>query len=136
MRPVASAVLLAGLLGMLGCGASPTAKITTYPVKGKLTLADGKPVPQVDVLFDPKPSPKGAGWKAVGKTNDNGEFELNTLGDKGAGVGLYAVSLSIAKMKKMPPNINKVPKKYWDSENTPLEFEVQAKDNEANLILK
>jgi len=124
-------------LAIVGCGASPTATITTYPVKGKVTLADGKPGAQIILQFEPKPGPKGGGQRASGKTNDNGEFEIATLDKPGAGVGTYIISVSVAKMKKMPAGLNKIPKKYWDAEGgSPLEFTVEAKENTADFILK
>jgi hypothetical protein len=123
-------------LAIVGCGAAPTATVTCYPVKGKVTLADGKPGAQLVLLFDPKPGPKGVGQKATGKTNDNGEFELTTVDKPGAGVGAYTVSVSMTKMKKMPAGANKIPKKYWDAEGSPLEFTVEAKENMAEFVLK
>ena len=62
-----------------------------YPVSGKVTLADGKPLTEGTISFLPdNKTGEQVGLAAVGKLQSDGSFEL----DGGAPAGNYRVKLS------------------------------------------
>jgi hypothetical protein len=81
------------LVAVLGCGGSK--KFAS--VSGKVTM-NGKPLAGATVSFQPV-APEGApapGPGSVGKTDDNGDFRLETTtGQSGALVGPHRVSISL-----------------------------------------
>ena len=125
-----SGILVASLC--LGCGETPP---TTNAVTGVVTL-DGKPLPEVAVLFlpDRKPGQRTVECSAV--TDADGKYELiyslptsdsNTpLTGKGATVGGHSVTVSDYRMvaESLPPP-GRVPQIYTDEKTTPLRFEVK-----------
>ena len=68
-----------------GCGGSG---LDLAPVSGRVTL-DGEPLANVTVTFLPKD-----GASASGRTNDNGEYELTTIAEKGALLGEHTVTVT------------------------------------------
>ena len=80
------------LLFAIGCGEGRLA-----PVSGKVTL-NGQPLVGATVGFEPLVERQGieAPLSSTGKTNDKGEYTLETLkGQKGALVGLHKVAISL-----------------------------------------
>ncbi len=67
------------LLGALGCQPPRPKGPTTYPVKGTVTYADGKPFPGgvIDLRAE------GQTHNIVGKIQADGTFTLSTLFEKG-----------------------------------------------------
>ncbi|HZY90490.1 MAG TPA: hypothetical protein VFE78_37050 [Gemmataceae bacterium] len=116
------AVALALLLGAGGCGPK------LYPVRGKVSLGDGKPVTEGMVVFERKGEEKPV--TARGEIQPDGSFQLSTHrpGD-GAPAGTYRVLVAprsdpnaVDKPAKPPP----FDPRYGDFKTSGLEFEVKA----------
>lgn len=60
----------------MGCG-SPK-QIPTFPVNGKV-LVNGKPAVDLFVYFHPTPKRDDQSFIPYGKTDENGDFQLNTF---------------------------------------------------------
>jgi hypothetical protein len=124
-------------LGVLGCGG-----LSTREAKGRLTWEDGSPIAAASVRFVPGDSSKP---EAVGFTNSDGEFSLQTQNQPGALPGDYTVVVvksagatavtgesptdpkDLAKMmkaqadrSKTKPPVSEVPPVYGTVETTPL----------------
>jgi hypothetical protein len=106
MRPIArqpsppgrgafrAAACLAALvwLGPLGCGGPGPYSGALYPVKGRVLLADGRPVTGGAVHF----IPKQGGWPASGRIEADGTFSLKSKTRDGAAPGEYKVRIEPA----------------------------------------
>jgi hypothetical protein len=95
-------VLFAGLLS--GCGQRTLPQEQTYPVRGRV-LYKGKPARYVLVRFEPA----GKGVEAIGRTGNDGIFELRTFsneGNDGAVPGEYKVTVEEID----PVQVTKAPK--------------------------
>jgi hypothetical protein len=119
-----------------GCGGDPNAPpiVKVYDVKGKVVLADGKPVTAARIFF----VPKDGIMTPVGTIGPDGSFSLRT-GQSGEGAvpGEYKVRLepedasllpgakAPAKGKKLP-----FPAKYLDEETSNLAVTVKAEPNQ------
>ena len=126
-RLLLSFVFVFLLLALQGCGGRSYA-----PVSGTVTL-DGKPVAKAVVTFIPLPDPgsKEAGDSASGKTNEKGEYTLQTYTPRGmkdgAQVGKHKVSISQQETRgegDRSVTREKLPKKY--NEQTTLTADVTA----------
>ena len=115
-----AAVALLCLLGAAGCGSG------LYPVRGKVTYPDGKPVTEGMVVFESKS--EEARVTARGEIQSDGSFALSTHkpGD-GAPAGKYRVLVA----PKNDPNAVDRPAgpppfdpRYADFNKSKLEFEV------------
>jgi hypothetical protein len=115
-------VLVAGLflLGAGGCGAR------LYPVRGKVTFADGKPVSEGMVVFESKSQENPI--TARGELRADGSYELSTYqpGD-GTLPGKYRALVvpksdpnAVDKASKPPP----FAPRYTDFRTSGLEFDV------------
>src|SRR5690242_13668153 len=94
-------------------------------VHGRVTL-DGKPLPLADVHF----MPEGGGRESVGRTDDDGKYELAYKRDQpGALIGKHTVRIWVSREgTKNPPIIS--PQFDTDSQ---LKREVKSGDNEFNF---
>jgi hypothetical protein len=123
----AKALLVGGALAALpllpGCGQSDRMpSVSTYPVKGKVLLADGKPLTRGRIVFHRQEDPP---ILASGEIKTDGSFELSTLkpGD-GAPAGKYGVQIdptpanqsASAKRQSYP----EIPQKYRDDDGLGL----------------
>jgi hypothetical protein len=115
-------VILLLLFGTIGCGSK------LYPVRGKVTLADGLPVTEGMVIFESMAMEPAL--TARGQIHADGSFELSThkAGD-GAPAGKYRVLVA----PKYDANLVDKPRKpapfdvrYTDFKTSGLEFEVTA----------
>lgn len=131
-------VLLALLLPLVGgCGSSKTA-----PVSGRVTL-NGKPLANASITFAPIGS-KGnqePGPSSAGKTDADGRYTLELIGQDGRGamIGRHKVMIALMseadpsddrpdKLKQLPPQFNG---------KTKLEYDVPAGGTDAaNFDLK
>src|SRR5207237_8702223 len=77
--------------GLAGCYRGPALVSARGIVKYK-----NAPIPGADVVL----VPDGDGQPAIGRTDDQGQFTLNTNGRKGALVGTYKVSITAARPKR------------------------------------
>jgi hypothetical protein len=127
----------AWVLGLLvafsGCGDSESGpSVTTYPVKGKVILPDGKPLSQGLVTFVPA---KDEGRQASGKLESDGTFALTTRkeGD-GAAPGEYVVridsDLTSGVVQKKGLKRSLLPEKYSDEHSSGLKATVKAETND------
>ena len=103
-----------------GCGGSnPLGSASFYPVKGKVTLADGKPLPGVKVVFE-GPATSNA------TTESDGTFTFKGTKD-GLPEGEYKVRLEVVESKgtaKKPAL--PFPAKYLDEDSSDLTAKVTA----------
>jgi hypothetical protein len=84
LRKISGLLLVAGFLGMIGCGAS------LKPVEGVVTL-DGKAVEGATVVFIAE---DGSGNTTSGLTDANGKFTLRAGTQKGVLAGNYKVLIT------------------------------------------
>lgn len=121
----------AALLGAVGCGSD------RYPVSGKVTLEDGSPLTEGNVVGE-----MGTGADRVmvqGDVRPDGSFEWGTLrpGD-GAKPGRYKVivlprALGDSELAQgMQPDVDD---KYSRYETSGIEFEVKPQKNELNITV-
>lgn len=127
--------------GVIGCGSGSD----LVPATGKVTYA-GKPLAGATVTFVPS-----QGTPAIGVTNDNGEFSVNTRELPGVAPGRYMVGImkisssgdtsnlkpeDMMKMMnsgQMPNSKNECPPKYAAPQTSGLEAEVTA-DKSKNVF--
>ncbi|MDR3634103.1 MAG: carboxypeptidase-like regulatory domain-containing protein [Isosphaeraceae bacterium] len=123
------------LVSLSGCGADDggVKKVTVYPVKGSVVLADGKPLSGGKVYF----VPKDGALTSEGKIGSDGTFALVTGGSgEGAPPGDYKVRVApedtsllagkkAAKGKALP-----FPSKYLDEDSSGLTATVKADPNQ------
>lgn len=129
-RPVAAALVL--LLGAAGCGPK------LYPVRGTVTLADGKPVTEGMVVFERKGEDRPV--TARGEIQPDGSYRLGTHapGD-GAPPGPYRVLVAPkydANAVDRPPAPPPFDPRYADFRTSGLEFEVKAGSNDFPITVK
>ena len=120
MTKIIRICLLLVVVGVLGCfGSGKNDKWTkdrppTYSVKGTVTF-DGKPLADASIVFRPTVGENAA----VGRTNQQGEFTLQTFEEQdGAVAGDFQVSVTAVKIEGPPPGanldeINPVTKEIW-----------------------
>jgi hypothetical protein len=118
-----AALAFCGLFILLGCSSDPRGKY--YPVEGKITLEDGKPVPPGSANFLPiQDDPNAPVFPAsMGPIREGGSYTLSTKGKPGAPAGKYRVFLSSSGDKMA---WSQVPRKYTGQKTSPLEVEVVA----------
>jgi hypothetical protein len=113
-------LLALAVLFVVGCG-SRTNKFA--PVSGKVTM-NNQPLANAIVTFSPI-APEGstqAGDSSAGKTNDKGEFTLeSTKGVNGALVGKHNVSISLLKPDTGDGD-NRPTRKGWTKEQIPEKY--------------
>ena len=126
---VSATLLLASLAGIFGCGSS------LQPVRGTVTLPNGKPAAGSQVVFD---GPEGG--KAISARGDvqaDGSFELSTA-QPGDGVppGKYRVQVNPPPVvdaeaaQRLPFNT-----KYTEFSSSGLEYEVNPGKNDFSIEL-
>jgi hypothetical protein len=102
MRKRSWIVLFALVVTLPACGPS---RKSVFPVKGKVTDADGKPAVGAQVIFhrvNSDPNDKET-ISAVGTTDQSGEYTLTTYNkDDGAPEGDYTVTVTWPAEKKTP----------------------------------
>ena len=126
---------------VIGCGSQKLASVS-----GRVTL-DDKPLGNAMVSFEPSVQERTmeAPLASFGKTNDNGEYTLETKkGEKGAVTGKHKVTISLLNPEiggtdERPPRggwpiKDKVPEKY--NTKTELTREVKPGANTENFELK
>ena len=130
----------------IGCGD----KFKTYPVTGKVTYK-GEAVAGATVSFNPKV--EGQGDAGYARTDDNGNYKLQTqLGKPEGGTtpGEYYVRVSKTDLvptgrkttestgtvsEEMRP-VSALPEKYGSALSTPLSFTVEKKKNTYDIVLE
>ena len=129
-----------------GCGN----KIKTYPVTGKITYK-GEPLVGASVAFSPKV--EGQGLPALGVTDSNGVYKLQTEKGRpygGTTPGEYIVKVSKTEIvktgRKVPGasgepqeetrSVSSLPDKYASGSLTPLKFTVEKKANTYDITIE
>jgi hypothetical protein len=131
-----AATLIGGaLLVCAGCGGDDGSvkKLSVYPVKGSVVLADGKPLVGGRIYF----VPKDGAVTAEGKLEADGTFSLQTGGSgDGAPAGDYKVRLEpedtslLAGKKAAGGKTLPFPQRYLDEDNSGLRVTVKAESNQ------
>jgi hypothetical protein len=133
-----SALALAIPVAMAGCGVSdpPPPRVTVYPVKGKVLLADGSPLKEGHVWFVPT---KDSVLNSYGEISSDGSFTLTT-GNSGEGApsGEFKVRIEPAKpvAPKQRPGTRRdlkplpFPEKYTDEDSSNIVVVVKAGSND------
>src|SRR5262249_38317401 len=105
-------------LGAGGCGGGPT----LYPVSGKVSYKDGKPVTAGLGIFEPA----GQKISARGEIQSDGSFQLGTYkNNDGALEGEYKVLIAPPPLpEEGKPRRPAIHAKYQSLESTPLKFTV------------
>jgi hypothetical protein len=122
-------ILLTALL--LGCSSSDAPELAS--VTGTVIL-DGKPLPNIGVVF----LPKGSGPIASGNTDANGRFTLTTISpNDGASVGEHTVVFGAAEEGKSEFARVNVPARYTTANTSDITAMVKSKQaNNFEFVLK
>lgn len=134
-------VILAGCLGMVGCGGGSD-RLKVVPVEGTVSLG-GQPLAGAVVSFVPEAAGKGL-LSATGTADESGKFKLSAGNYVGLPAGKYKVAVTHYTMKDGSP-VNSsdptldveqlkfagklkqtVPREYSDLDRTTLRMEVAA----------
>lgn len=123
-------------VGLASCGKADSRK-PTFPVAGKVLLADGKPAENATIVFHPVNESGADVVKPRGKVGADGSFKLTTYdGDDGAPAGDYRVTvelwLSSGRGDEGPSN--RLPEKYARPEKSELTATVNAGPTELKTI--
>ena len=119
-------------LFLAGCG-------DTHPVSGKITYADGTPMPGGgQITFNPTdPATKVS---ARGIIQPDGTFKMGTHADTdGVPLGTYKVSIQPTPPKnpnRPPPDWPPLQKKYMNQDRSELQFTVKAGRNEYKVVVE
>ncbi|HID21363.1 MAG TPA: hypothetical protein EYP14_03065 [Planctomycetaceae bacterium] len=128
VRWLGGLAVLAALVVVSGCGGGSDLP-DLGRVSGTVTM-DGKPLAGVVVTFEPV----DGGRASIGKTDDNGQYELGyDAENKGAVVGKHRVRITTPTEAPDPNFKDPIPAKY--NSNTTLTEEVKPGKNEINFEL-
>jgi hypothetical protein len=134
-------ILLVPLTAALGCSrTSFPANPKTVPVKGRVLLANGKPLNGGRLVFHNKDPKKGA-IEGRADLEPNGTYQPSTFGqDDGLMPGSYVVTIEPVSYKTKAPkpvNADVIPKKFQKKETSTLEVEVKSGEEKLpDLVLK
>jgi hypothetical protein len=114
----------------LSLGCQDDGRLPTYPVRGKVVLADGRPLPGGWIVCESELKAPAA----RGTINENGEFVLGTYEQHDGGVaGKHRVSITPAAPRGHDPDRGRPPelidRRYALLETSGLELEVVAEDD-------
>jgi hypothetical protein len=123
-----SALLLVG-----GCSSEPD--LQTAVVTGRVTL-DGKPLTSGEVIFVPDDTKGNSGPIGAGAIQPDGQYEIWTVGQKGALLGCHRIRVTaVDKTKPLAPWM--IPIKYGYDDRSGLTANVKADhENVVDLELK
>lgn len=135
MRPGLTAALVSILASSFtGCGGSRLQPVVTHEVKGKVLLADGKPLAKGRVVLVPV---EGLTPSASGDLGADGAFTLTTRdsGD-GAAVGKYKVRIEPPQDQQTRKYVRPAfPLKYVDEDSSGLFVTIDAKTSSLDPIV-
>ena len=97
-------------------------------VTGQVTL-DGKPLDGVIVKFMPDPEQGNTGPSSIGRSDEQGNYELFVAGDAtrpGAVTGWHRVIVQDPRREDRPPGPLRVTRRFNVALETPLRFEIQS----------
>jgi len=132
-----SGLLVAGWAGLTGCrGSDSLPSLPVYEVKGKVVLANGKPLPGGVISFVPKGDLPVTPSGVIGP---DGTFSLVTGGSgEGAPPGDYKIRVEAPQFQQAAPKLKKrplFPPKYNDEDSSGLVITVRAEPNRLEPIL-
>ena len=125
---------LAATAGLFGCGnADSLPKLQVFEVKGKVLLADGKPLPSGWISFVPK---GGLPVTPSAKIAADGSFSLVTGGSgDGAPSGDYKVRIEAPELRPDPRTRKTIfPNKYTDEDSSGIIVTVLPQENHLDPI--
>jgi hypothetical protein len=123
--------------GLTGCwGSNSLPSFTVYEVKGKVVLANGKPLPGGFISFVPTGELPVTPSGVIGP---DGTFALVTGGSgQGAPAGDYKIRVEAPEFQQVDPRSRKrplIPPKYADEDSSGLVITVRAESNQLDPIL-
>ncbi len=121
----AALLLVAGLILTTGCSNRRVALPSTVPVKGKIFLPNGSPVPGGRIHF--KPKTVGKIQEGIGEIEKDGSFSVTSFEkDDGLMPGEeYTVFVEPVSYKAGPKvDIRGIPQKYHQASTSDLKVEV------------
>lgn len=130
-------LVLAVSAGVAGCGGSNSLpSLAVYEVKGKVVLADGKPLPGGIISFVPKGDLPITPSGVIGP---DGTFSLVTGGSgEGAPVGDYKIRVEAPELQQVDHRSRRrplLPSKYTDEDSSHIEITVRAESNHLDPIV-
>lgn len=123
-------------VGVSACGSADGRK-PTFPVTGRVVLADGKPAQHATVVLHPVGESGAGAVKPHGKVAPDGSFRLTTYeGDDGAPAGEYRVTVELWLASGRPDEgpSNRLSPKYAKAETSGLTATVNAGPTELKPI--
>jgi hypothetical protein len=138
VRSLACCLTVVLAAGLSGCG-SPVDRMTFYPVKGKVVLADGKPLAAGNVVFVAKAST----LTSAANLENDGTFVVKGTKD-GLPAGEYLVRIeggasetgpSKAKSTRRKGGLVPFPEKYLDEDASGLRVTVKPPENDFEFKL-
>ncbi len=135
-RRLGAGLTAATLVALAGCGRSDSLpSYHVYEVKGKVLLADGKPLAGGWITFVPKGDLPVSPSAAIGP---DGSFALSTGGSgEGAPPGDYKVRVEAPQLQQTASKPRKksiIPSKYADEDSSGLVITVRADTNQLEPI--
>ncbi len=134
---LAGGLLVAAWAGLSGCrGSDSLPSLAVYEVKGKVVLADGKPLTGGFISFVPK---AGLPVTPGGAIGPDGTFSLVRGGSgEGAPPGDYKVRVEAPQFEQPGPKSRKrplYPPRYTDEDSSGLVITVRAETNRLEPIV-
>jgi hypothetical protein len=119
---------------LAGCGErNPLSGLKFYPVKGKVTLPDGKPLPSGKVIFVATKSTITS--SANIESDGSFAFKGGANGD-GLPEGEYKIRLEVGDSTRAKKGTTPFPSKYLDADSSDLTATVKPDESSNNLDLK
>ncbi len=140
LRPHATVVLLVIMMGGAGCGEhNPLSGMTLYPVKGKVLLADGKPLTSGQVIFVATKST----ITSTANIESDGGFSFKAPSGDGLPEGEYKVRIAAGSSGPLVKGVGGAPKAklpfdtmFLDEDSSGLTTTVTSDENKNNFELK
>jgi hypothetical protein len=134
MRSTSWRIIGALVLLAVGCSKDLPPQAKPFPVKGKVVLADGRPLTGGVVTFRPMGDDAARRYQGWGFVKADGSFEVAAFSDPGKGGGVapgrYKVLIGLREEGEgRGSNANLIPKQFTEESTTPLEVDVAAADN-------
>ena len=117
------ALALISLIAAVGC----EKRLELGQISGQITL-DGKPLDGVVIKFMPDPEQGNTGPSSVGRSDEQGNYEMFVAGDAerpGAVAGWHRVIVQDPRREDRPPGPLRITPQYNVAAKTPLRFEIQ-----------
>ena len=136
-RPAAHlAVLVLSAFAAIAAGGCSSKGPKLYPVKGRVTFADGRPVQGGTIEF----TSTAERSSSIGQIQQDGTFRLTTNEEGDAalpGPHIVIITQGYVPLSSKPAHFHgpRVPAKYSSYETSGLTVEVEAGDNDVPIVL-